>query len=651
MTMNKSTPNGSTQHPEWDAAVRALAGEQHYLLLETNLPSDIEQNSYLFLDPVEQIQVFEPDGVDAAFDRIEAAVQDGLYAAGFFSYELGYCLEPDVFDPPGEYPLPLLSVGLYHKPYVYDVNSGEWIGDRPDPLLNSDTADAPDFAIKDPVLSETWPVYERNIREVKRRIELGETYQINYTLRLFYNFEGDPLGLYLHLRDQQRVAYSGIWRNGQDGVLTLSPELFFRISNHDIEVRPMKGTVKRGKDRDQDNELKDFLHNDTKNRAENLMIVDLLRNDLGRVSETGSVHVPRLFEVEPYETLFQMTSTVRARLEKDVSIRRLFTGIFPSGSVTGAPKIRSMQIIRELEGYPRGVYTGAVGFVGPRREKAVFNVAIRTLAMHENKGEMGIGGGIVYDSQPDSEWREALLKARFLTGALDTAGPSDFQLIETMLWSPQKGYAFAQLHLERLMFSADHFNFNCDINMVAQKLTAFAGELPEDTPPQRVRMLLFRDGRVTLEKQDIGAEFELSAPWCTISDLSVLSSNPFLRHKTTVRDFYNGEYMKYSMLGHIDVLFLNERGELTEGCITNVMVKIGDKIFTPPLNCGLLDGVYRRHLLQTGQVKERVIRLEDLAIASGIYLCNSVRGLFPVELKMPAFLKGRYGSGSCSGCH
>jgi para-aminobenzoate synthetase/4-amino-4-deoxychorismate lyase len=636
-----------SNHDEWNRAVLALAGRTDYFLLETNLVNDTERHNYLFLEPEDIVTISAGEDTGPAFERLEAAVNGGLYAAGYFAYELGYCLE-DKFDPPGAYPLPLLHMGLYRDPYIFDAAAGKWLHGRA-PQVQDPPPPPPDFAISDPVLNETWPVYKKNIEEVKHRIELGDTYQINYTLRINFDLHGDPLGLYLHLRNKQKVSYSGILRSGDASVLTLSPELFFRVKGGAVEVRPMKGTAPRGKDSAEDESLKDFLHNDVKNRAENVMIVDLLRNDLGRVSVEGSVNVPSLFDVEPYETLYQMTSTVKSELKPDVSLRKLFASIFPSGSVTGAPKISSMQIIRELESAPRGVYTGSVGFIGPEKKDMVFNVAIRTVASMGGEAEMGIGGGIIYDSEPDSEWKEALLKGNFLLGALGEIGPREFSLIETMLWSRERGYFLAQLHLERLMFSADHFGFACDVPDIGKRLAEYAAAMPEGAPPQRVRLLLQKDGTVSIEHSAIEPDFSSTLPWCTISSLSTLSYNEFLRHKTTVREFYNKAYRAFYNAGYTDLIFMNERGELTEGCITNLILEIGGERFTPPLHSGVLDGVMRRHLLQDGQIRERILYPEDLGVASRVFLCNSVRGVYEVTMRIPRFLShlGISGFGSC----
>lgn len=624
----------------WNDLLCSLRGADDYFLLESNLVSPAERLNYLFIDPVGEVVARGAGEVEAAFERIEEGVADGLYAAGFFLYELGYCFE-SVFAAPAPHPLPLLHVGLYRDPAIFDAGSGEWVaGGPPARLAPGGAKTSPKYAVSDLVISETRPAYERKIEAVKRFIEQGDTYQINYTVRLDFAFEGDPLGLYLLLRDRQKVPYAAIWRRGAMSVLSFSPELFFRISGDEIETRPMKGTVPRGADGREDDELAEFLRGDEKNRAENLMIVDLLRNDLGRVCAEGAVSVPHLFRIEKYETLYQMTSTVRGRLGPDVSLRRLFGSLFPSGSVTGAPKISSMSIIRELESRPRSIYTGAIGFIAPMRREAVFNVSIRTIMIDGGRGEIGIGGGIVYDSRPESEWREALLKANFLLTALPETPARDLSLIETILWTADGGFFLLRLHLERLQKSAKHFGIPCDPSAAERALGGAVADLPPGSPPQRVRMLVSTRGVISVERRPLDPlPPGVTPPRCTLSSKTVLSNNPFLHHKTTMRDFYNAEHAAYAAEGFFDVVFLNERGEATEGAISNVLVKSGGGLLTPPLSSGLLDGVFRRWLLETGEAAERVLYPRDLEEAETVFLCNSVRGLVRVEYETPDFMR------------
>jgi para-aminobenzoate synthetase/4-amino-4-deoxychorismate lyase len=351
------------------------------------------------------------------------------------------------------------------------------------------------------------------------------------------------------------------------------------------------------------------------------MIVDLLRNDLGRICATGSIQVDGLFAVERYKTLLQMTSTVSGTLRSKISYYDIFRSLFPSGSVTGAPKIRTMEIIRELERTPRGVYTGAIGFISPHGT-SIFNVAIRTLVMKDGRARMGVGGGIVADSEPSDEYRECLLKAAFLTRPRN-----DFQLIETMLW--EKDFFLLSMHLERLESSAGYFNFAFNRQAVLSRLYELSNSFAAGKS-YRVRLLLRSDGNFTVENSELHEE-----P-CTISvQLSperTSSTDVFMRHKTTQREIYNRGYTEAGAAGFDEVIFQNERGEVTEGAISNVFIKKSGKLLTPPLTCGVLPGVFRRHLLKTDpSVEEGIVTVEDLKTADAVFLCNSVRGLREVK--------------------
>jgi para-aminobenzoate synthetase/4-amino-4-deoxychorismate lyase len=389
----------------------------------------------------------------------------------------------------------------------------------------------------------------------------------------------------------------------------------------------MKGTMPRGLDLQEDALAALALQNDEKNRSEHVMIVDLLRNDLGRICAPGSVHVPDLFTIERYDTLHQMTSTVTGSVLPEKKYYEIFRALFPSGSITGAPKIRTMQIIRDLEAKPRGIYTGAIGHITPDRS-ATFNVAIRTLTLNDGNAHMGVGGGIVADSEPAAEYRECLLKTAFLTRL-----PTDFQLIETILYSksdPDGHFYLLDLHLNRLAASAAYFDFPCDTTAIRQQLSALSGSLTE-SPQYRIRLLLYPDGRTTVTSLPLVPSKPTGR--IHIATERTLSTDLFLRHKTTRRRFYDQSYKDAVAAGFDDVLFVNERNELTEGAISNLIVRRGDKLLTPPLTSGVLPGIYRRHLLETNpHAEETVLTLEDLRTADAIYICNSVRGMNEVHL-------------------
>jgi para-aminobenzoate synthetase/4-amino-4-deoxychorismate lyase len=390
----------------------------------------------------------------------------------------------------------------------------------------------------------------------------------------------------------------------------------------------MKGTIRRGLDIQEDAVLADALQLDEKNRSENLMIVDLLRNDLGRICEFGSVSVEELFSIERYETLFQMTSTVCGKLLEGVDYEEIFRSLFPCGSITGAPKLRTMQIIRELESGPRGVYTGAIGFFSPDKE-AMFNVAIRTICLRGAEAEMGVGGGIVYDSAAEQEYRECLLKGSFLISRLPP-----FQLIETMLWSSE--YERLALHLKRLKASAEYFSFSYQEDKVMRELFEHAAKFTLEKS-YRVRLLLEKSGKIQITSSQIERE---ERPWrVAISSARTSSTDRFLRHKTTNRSLYEAKRQSAIELGFDDLLFLNERDEVTEGAITNLFAEIGDKLCTPPVSCGLLPGVYREYLLQSDpRTEERVLLLSDLKVAKAVYLSNSVRGLRKAQIHFDAVI-------------
>jgi para-aminobenzoate synthetase/4-amino-4-deoxychorismate lyase len=411
------------------------------------------------------------------------------------------------------------------------------------------------------------------------------------------------------------VRYSAFLHAENWQILSFSPELFFRLKDHRMTTRPMKGTARRGADLVEDENIAYWLQNDLKNRSENVMIVDLMRNDLGRICEYGSVRVDQLFAVEKYETLFQMTSEVSGTLRPGVRSSDIFASLFPCGSVTGAPKHRTMEIIQELESGPRGVYTGAIGFFSPARE-AVFSVPIRTVVLENNCGAMGVGSGIVIDSQAEEEYRECLLKFEFLTRREET-----FQLLESILWND--GYSFLPLHLERMESSAAYFGFNFNRTSIFEALEDVGKRLACGART-KVRVLLERSGAVKITHTPVAEQ--TGSGTVTISTIRVSSSDRFLRHKTTRRQLYDRLYEEALRRGEDEVLFLNERSKVTEGAISNVFIEKDGQWFTPP-ECGLLPGIYRRHLLETKPAAaERVLHLEDLASADAVYICNAVRG-------------------------
>ncbi len=574
--------------------------------------------SLLFCDPVEVVEAWEPADVPAALARIDNGLARGLHAAGFFAYELGYVLEPRLASllKPGR-TVPLIWIGLYRQPSeMTNAEVQEWLAVR--------TSGSYQFTD----VTHDWSAadYETRFKEVIEKIRAGDIYQLNLTFKTRFRLSGSPLAFYRDLREKQPVLYGGIVDTGAVTVLSASPELFIEQHGRVIETRPMKGTSPRGQGAEADAEKRRVLASDEKQRAENLMIVDLMRNDLGRIAEVGSVSVTDLFTVETFRTLHQMTSGVRATLLDHIGLEDLLKAIFPPGSVTGAPKIRAMELIGAYETGPRGVYCGAIGHISPasggNESRALFNVAIRTPAVfRDGHGEMGIGSGVVFDSEGAKEYAECLLKMKFLTDP-----PLRFELIETLLHEPGKGYWLLDHHLARLSSSAAHFAFKLDVAKVEKALAdAVKGREGERL---RVRLLLDAPGNVTVTVADQPAQGPGYAMRYVVSPTRVSSADPFLAHKTTRRELYDGEWMRFhDEAGADEVVYLNERGELAEGSRTNVFIQRGGKLLTPPLSAGLLPGTLRADLLASGRAVESTLTEADLTSGDPIYLGNSVRGL------------------------
>jgi para-aminobenzoate synthetase/4-amino-4-deoxychorismate lyase len=583
--------------------------------------SGLEAVSELFENPVEIIRADSPEEVDTALSTLTAALARGLHAAGFFSYELGYLLEPRLVSLlPRERKMPLLWFGLYTGPR-------ELTGAEVQDWLNEE-------AIGNPTLGElahSWDSvsYLKRFEKVQNNIRSGDIYQLNLTFKAKFNLQGSPLALYRDLRLKQRVAYAGLVDTGDATILSASPELFIKQEGRIIETRPMKGTAPRAGTLEADDVVRDVLSKDVKNRAENLMIVDLMRNDLGRIADLGSVNVTDLFTVETFKTLHQMTSGVRAELKPGIGIVDILKAIFPPGSITGAPKIRAMELIRELETEPRGVYCGAIGRFSPDGA-ALFNVAIRTTVIdRKGSGEMGIGSGIVADSDGAKEYAECLLKMKFLTDPVRR-----FELIETMLYEPGKGVWLRGYHLARLAASAAYFGFAFDARKVSAAIDVATGAKADER--LRVRLLLDEDGGVSVTTTPQPPTASDVVMRYVISDTRLNSTDLFLYHKTTRRELYDREWKHYAdTLAADEVIYLNENGELAEGSRTTIFIERDGKLLTPRLAAGVLPGTLRAALIDEGRAVEARLTVQDLNGPDKIYLGNSVRGLVRAEPLVP----------------
>jgi para-aminobenzoate synthetase/4-amino-4-deoxychorismate lyase len=593
-----------------------------YVLLDDSLTPD--GHSLLFTEPEQIVSVSDPAEVEAALDTVSAGLARGLHAAGYFSYELGYCLEPKLKALlPSERRAPLFWIGLFKAPRkLSDEETRAWLDGH------GGTKQA---AISNLTLSWSREEYARAFDAVKDYIAAGDVYQINLTQKFHFDFEGDAVALFAALRRKQRVAYGALIGTPELDVLSLSPELFFRREGQHMSTRPMKGTAPRGRTPREDARLKTWLAMDEKQRAENLMIVDLLRNDLGRVAKIGSVEVTDLFTVETYRSVHQMTSGITAELRSDMGLKDMLHALFPCGSVTGAPKVRAMEIIKGIEGGDRGVYTGAIGCIAPSGD-AQFNVAIRTVVLDGATGEMGIGGGIVADSKEDSEYEECLLKANFLTQV-----DAPFDLIETLRYEKERGFHLLERHLARLQSSAQHFGYPFSRDAI---ITALDAEVARTTAPvSMVRLLLAEDGAITVTSMEITLPTKNTVWRFVISDERIDEKDPLFYHKTTRRQFYDDEMKRLKALtGCDEVVFLNMRGELTEGTRTTLFVEQDGRLFSPALACGLLPGTLREELLDLPRAtaSEAVLTPRDLVRADRIYLGNSVRGLVRAELMQDA---------------
>jgi para-aminobenzoate synthetase/4-amino-4-deoxychorismate lyase len=541
----------------------------------------------VFSAPLAVIRADNAAQVPGALAAVAAALGQGRHVAGWLAYELGYALEPRLGGPPRERETPLLRLGVFEAP----------------------TAQAPPAqgrAYAGPLRAE-WDeaAYAARFAAVKDYIAAGDIYQANLSFRARFAFLGKARALYEQLRGKSGAAHCGYIDDGEHQILSLSPELFFDLkADGMLTARPMKGTASRGGDDDAERAA---LAASPKDRAENLMIVDLIRNDLSRVGT--KVAVNDLFQVETYPTLHTMVSTVTAQKRDHAGVADILRALFPCGSVTGAPKIRAMEILRQLESSPRGAYCGAIGHFAPDGS-ARFNVAIRTLTIAGGQGELGIGGGVVQDSQAQSEYAECLLKARFFEAAR-----RPLELIETLRW--ENGFGRVENHLARMQASAPVFGlaFGADAARAALDI-AVAGR----TGALRVRLTLDESGAYRATAHDL-----LSDPphWTyAISSQRTDSSDLLLRHKTDWRELYEGEVKR---LGSDEVIFCNQHGELTEGARSNIFIRRGDVLLTPPLTAGVLPGVLRAELIAQGKAREATLTPDDLA--GDVYFGNSLRGL------------------------
>jgi para-aminobenzoate synthetase/4-amino-4-deoxychorismate lyase len=550
--------------------------------------------SFASNDTVDCYRADQTEEVVPLLAHVERQALAGKWVALMLSYEAAPAFDPVLKTHPAT-DFPLAWAAVFNGPNSWPIDQAQTSRIKLNPeICREDYFDA--------------------ISRIRNYIAQGDTYQVNFTFPFTAQFNGDPLSLYNELCHAQESDYSAYLDIGDYKVLSISPELFFERHGDRVRTRPMKGTIRRGRWTTEDEEMAERLKRSVKDRAENVMIVDLLRNDLGKICKPGSVDVTRLFELERYPTLWQLTSTVEGTLQAKVSLAELISALFPCGSITGAPKIRTMEIIRELEGFPRNVYTGTIGLIRPGGD-CVFNVAIRTLLLETKTASVrfGVGGGITYDSDAESEYEECLLKSSFLKKRRP-----QFQLLESIL--AENGDLFLlDRHIARLQSSAEYFGFQFVEEQVLSELRKAVQACANGS--YKVRLLLSSDGKIQVEVASLELMAEPLRVGLASKELDV--EDPFLFHKTTNRLAYEDAR---SLTPDCDeTIYWSAGGEITESTRANVVVEIDGELCTPPQSSGLLAGTFREELLERGEIKERAIKIDQLRQVKEFFLINSVR--------------------------
>ena len=556
---------------------------------------------YTFTQPIKELKTRDLAEVADLLAQVESYQEQGYYVVGYVSYEAAPAFEEKL----AVHKAPLLGE------YLLYFTVHDRVETSPIPLTYDDI-DLPSNWQE--VTSEA--DYEKAIAQIHHHLRQGDTYQVNYTVQLKQDLSANPFAIYNRMVVEQEAGYNAYVEHDEMAVISMSPELFFEQNDRELTTRPMKGTTQRGVTDQEDFAQASWLEQDPKNRSENMMIVDLLRNDMNRISEVGSEYVERLCQVEQYSTVWQMTSTIKSQLRLDVDLVAIFRSLFPCGSITGAPKIATMEIIKNLEPKPRGVYCGTIGLLFPNGRR-IFNVAIRTIQLYKGQAIYGVGGGITWDSTWESEYREVHQKAAVLYRK-----QARFKLITTGKIS-QKSLLFEDQHLERLTKASRYFAYPFDPEELRQKIEEEC-QTCDSHQDYRLRISLSKSGEIELSRQILAP---LSTSFCKAklclqeADLN----QSFTYFKTTHRPHLS--------LGKQEIIYHNVAGELLETSIGNLVLKINGKLYTPPINLGILLGIYRQHLLGKGQVEEKIMTLADLNQAEAVFGCNAVRGLYELELR------------------
>ena len=555
---------------------------------------------YTFTQPIKELKTRDLSEVADLLAQVESYQEQGYYVVGYVSYEAAPAFEEKL----AVHKTPLLAEYLLY----FTVHDKVETSSIP---LTYEEIDLPSKWQE--VTSEA--NYEKAIAQIHHHLRQGDTYQVNYTVQLKQDLSDNPFAIYNRMVVEQEAGYNAYVEHDEMAVISMSPELFFEQNDRELTTRPMKGTTQRGVTNQEDLAQASWLEQDPKNRSENMMIVDLLRNDMNRISEVGSEHVERLCQVEQYSTVWQMTSTIKSQLRPDVDLVAIFRSLFPCGSITGAPKIATMEIIKDLELQPRGVYCGTIGLLLPNGRR-IFNVAIRTIQLHKGQAIYGVGGGITWDSTWESEYREVHQKAAVLYRK-----QARFKLISTGRVS-QKSLLFEDQHLERLTKASRYFAYPLDPKKLRQKIEEEC-QVCDVNQDYRLRIGLSKSGEIELSRQILTP---LSPSFC---QAKVCLQEADLQQAFT---YFKTTHRPHLSLGKQESIYHNAAGELLETSIGNLVLKIAGKLYTPPIRLGILPGIYRQHLLERGLVEEKVLTLKDLAQAEAIYGCNAVRGLYELEV-------------------
>ncbi|GAA0308050.1 para-aminobenzoate synthetase/4-amino-4-deoxychorismate lyase [Gracilibacillus halotolerans] len=562
----------------------------------------LNQKPCSFASPIEVLSTTDSNEIPALMEKMNEFKKEGYYLAGYLSYEAAPAFQTNyqVNDKPL---IPLLWFGVFDKPRpVKPIQPAAYTTSEWKPLIKKES-------------------FIQNIETIQEYIKNKKTEQVNYTTRFEASFEGDAYTFYNQLKKNQSASYSAYLQLGELQILSLSPELFFKIDGKRIITKPMKGTMKRGFSYKEDEELKSLLYSSEKNRYENEMVAKLLKDELSTLVKANTATIEKKFEIETHPTIHQMTSTVSGELKEESSIYDWFRALFPCGSITGSPKVETMQIIKSLEDSPRDVYCGAIGYITPDN-RAIFNVPIRTVQIKGNQAIYGSGSGVTSKSEPIQEYYEVIEKTKILTKE-----QIEFSLLESMRYENGEINHLSD-HLARLKESASYFQFTYDQDNVMSEIRRFIATL-QDNPPSKIRLLMSDNGKINLEAIPLE---KLNSIRSKLSPQPIKKENLFLYHKTTNRSVYE-QFDSKLPNGYQTTLLWNEEGHVTEFSIGNLVIEKNGHYYTPPLSDGLLPGVMRGKLLANNTLIEKHIKKEQLLEADQIFLINSVRGWIKVDLK------------------